>query len=209
MITDIFVSYTLRHDLKFKRSSMPPSEEGRFGFVILSPERVRRKIKWICDYIRAAGNDFKQAKLDALEPQITYTIRRDLTVAPAPEYLALAKQRSEPETASCHPQNRFKRHSGPLPEVELEGAPWRSTDIPILKVRERWILATDEDRQWIFYYRSRPTRWEAICYPTTVEAVLRALRERVSDLHGRYSGIDATALDIVQSWKINCYRSEE
>src|SRR5262245_18227378 len=120
--------------------------------------------------------------------------------APAPEYLAKGRGAANEENASCHGPNRFEHYSKRLPEADFEGAPWQSSDVPIVKLRDRWILATDLELQWIVYRRTRPDRWTATCFPSRKETVLRALRERVSDKYGTYEGVDSNALAEIQSW---------
>ena len=70
-------------------------------------------------------------------------------------------------------------------------------DVPILKLNDRWRIATDYQLQWIIQYRAsvkgKPEEWRGRKFITTRNVILRDIRELDIDA-------DPDAIHTIQGW---------
>ena len=131
------------------------------SYITFKGEDLATKIKRMSEYIRELGDSFTEDKLVDFEKTINIEIWERHGRSKRLPY------QPPTETASCRPLKPLGTYLNRLPLVEFEGAKWRSTDRPFLKLADRWILATDDELQWIIYKREKKDRWEAVKFPTT------------------------------------------
>ena len=154
------------------------------SYVRLTPEKTRNKISLLCQYIRDRGVE----GLEDYEEAVTESLNRGVH-GPSPVYTPHPPH----ETPSCTTQNGLDRPSKRLSSVDLEGSDWKSKDRAFLKFTDRWLLASDDELQWVLYHR-KGSQWKAARFPTTRETLLTAIRERIPE------GISPEALQQIQSW---------
>lgn len=138
------------------------------SYITFKGEDLATKIKRMSEYIRELGDSFTEDKLISFEIEIS-----------GPHgHSKLLPHQPPNETASWGPLKALEHHLNWLPEVAFEGAKWRSSDRPFLKLADRWILASDDELQWVVYNREDKVRWRAVRFPTSRDTLVMFLRDK-------------------------------
>lgn len=142
------------------------------SYITFEGDDLAYKSERMSEYIRELGDNFTEEKLVDFEAAINIEI-----LGPHGGSKLLPHQ-PPIETASWGPLKPLGAYLYRLPLVEFEGAKWRSPDRPFLKLADRWILASDDELQWIIYNREDKARWRAVKFPTAKESLIRFLRDK-------------------------------
>lgn len=157
------------------------------SYIRFSPAEASAKIALLNAYIRAVGDSFSEAALVDYEEEVTKAIVKARKKAVRDES-KLPSPIPPPRAASCTGKIARK----PLSRAPLSVPNWSAQDTPILRLSDRWVLATDWELQWVLYSR-KGQQWRAQYFPTSTQSLLWYLQHEVPDC-------DPEALATIRGW---------